>query len=223
MKTTLFMLMSLDGKISTGKTDKRDVDKDFPKIKGVREGLKQYYDLERKTDLFSMNSGRVMFKIGINQKPVIDSKSVSFVIIDRNHLSKKGVSNLSKGVKKLYLVTSNRKHPAFGVDGVEVIYYSRKIDFVDLFRRLEKEYGIKKLTVQTGGTLNAILIREGLIDRISLVVAPCIVGGKETSTLVDGESIASETDLKLIKSLKLVDVKKLKNSYLNLIYEVRDD
>ena len=30
--TTLFMLMSVDGKISTGATDDLDVDKDFPKI-----------------------------------------------------------------------------------------------------------------------------------------------------------------------------------------------
>ena len=37
--TTLFMLMSVDGKISTGATDDLDVDKDFPNIKGVNEGL----------------------------------------------------------------------------------------------------------------------------------------------------------------------------------------
>ena len=40
--TTLFMLMSVDGKISTGATDDLDVDKDFPKIMGVQEGLHQY-------------------------------------------------------------------------------------------------------------------------------------------------------------------------------------
>ena len=33
------MLMSVDGKISTGATDELDVDRDFPKIPGVREGL----------------------------------------------------------------------------------------------------------------------------------------------------------------------------------------
>lgn len=33
--TTLFMLMSVDGKISTGATDEFDVDRDFPKIPGV--------------------------------------------------------------------------------------------------------------------------------------------------------------------------------------------
>ena len=36
--TTLFMLMSVDGKISTGASDSLDVDKDFPKIAGVKEG-----------------------------------------------------------------------------------------------------------------------------------------------------------------------------------------
>ena len=37
--TTLFMLMSVDGKISTGATDDLDIDKDFPKIAGVREAV----------------------------------------------------------------------------------------------------------------------------------------------------------------------------------------
>ena len=43
--TTLFMLMSVDGKISTGSTDNMDVDKDFPGIPGVAEGLHKYYEV----------------------------------------------------------------------------------------------------------------------------------------------------------------------------------
>lgn len=35
--TTLFMLMSLDGKISPGASDDLDVDKDFPKISGLKD------------------------------------------------------------------------------------------------------------------------------------------------------------------------------------------
>ena len=54
--TTLFMLMSLDGKISSGASDDFDVDSDWKRINGVREGLFQYYDLEQETDLFSLNS-----------------------------------------------------------------------------------------------------------------------------------------------------------------------
>ena len=64
--TTLFMLMSVDGKISTGATDEMDVDKDFPNISGVREGLHQYYEIEQTTDLWSLNTGRVQAKMGVN-------------------------------------------------------------------------------------------------------------------------------------------------------------
>ena len=32
---TLFMISSVDGKISTGNVDDRDVDKDLPRIKGL--------------------------------------------------------------------------------------------------------------------------------------------------------------------------------------------
>ena len=49
-------------KISTGNTDKLDVDKDFPKIRGIKEGLQQYYDIEKTTDLYSLNSGLVQAK-----------------------------------------------------------------------------------------------------------------------------------------------------------------
>ena len=68
--TTLFMLMSVDGKISTGATDKLDVDKDFPKISGLKEGLSQYYEIEQTTDLWSFNTGRVQAKMGVNEKPL---------------------------------------------------------------------------------------------------------------------------------------------------------
>ncbi len=49
--TTLFMLMSLDGKISPGASDELDVDKDFPMIDGLKEGLPQYYEIEQTTDI----------------------------------------------------------------------------------------------------------------------------------------------------------------------------
>ena len=42
---TLFMLMSLDGKISSGNNDELDADKDWCKIDGVKEGIHKYYDI----------------------------------------------------------------------------------------------------------------------------------------------------------------------------------
>ena len=54
--TTLFMLMSVDGKISTGAVDELDVDWEFPRINGMKEGVYQYYEIEKTTDLWSLNS-----------------------------------------------------------------------------------------------------------------------------------------------------------------------
>ena len=78
--TTLFMLMSVDGKISTGATDEMDYDKDFPNITGLKEGLHQYYEIEQTTDLWSFNTGRVQEKMGVNTKDKPSKTPVSFVI-----------------------------------------------------------------------------------------------------------------------------------------------
>jgi len=219
---TLFMISSLDGKISTGSVDSRDVDTDYKKIKGLSEGLYQYYDLEKRTDIVSFNTGRVMKKIGVNSNnSPINVPSCNFVIVDNTHLTKKGITNLTNGTKKLFLVTTNKKHPAFSVEGnLEVIYFSKKVNFSSLFKILKSKYKFNRVTIQSGGTMNSTLIREGLIDRVSVVIAPALVGGRDTSTLIDGKSIASEKDLSLIKSLKLVKCEKLKNSYLHLVYSV---
>lgn len=65
---TLFMLMSLDGKINSGNSDELDVDRNWGKIDGVKEGLYQYYEIEKTTDWYSLNTGRVMAKIGVNER-----------------------------------------------------------------------------------------------------------------------------------------------------------
>ena len=76
------------------------------------------------------------------------------------------------------------------------------------------------MTIQTGGTLNAILLRAGLIDHLSIVIAPALIGGKDTATLIDGESLHSPKELSKIKALKLIKCDTLENSYLHLQYDV---
>ena len=162
-ETTLFMLSSVDGKISTGDSDKLDVDKDFSRIYGLKEGLTQYYELEKRTDFWSLNTGRVMQKIGMNNKKEEPYKIdvLRFIIIDNKpHLNKNGIEYLSKKLKNLYIVTTNKHHPAHkmsNLGNVHVLQYTNKIDFRNLFVKLKKEYGANKITIQSGGTLNSIL------------------------------------------------------------------
>ena len=91
--TTLFMLMSVDGKISTGCTDEMDVDRDFPKLDGVKEGLHQYYEIEQTTDLWAFNTGRVQAKMGVNDKDMPAKTPVSFAIMDNHHLTEQGTKD----------------------------------------------------------------------------------------------------------------------------------
>jgi len=219
------MLVSVDGKISTGSNDERDFDKDLHKTDGIKEGLQQYYDLEQQTDLCSFNSGRVMAKVGWNDKKDGSQKiPVDFVIVDNKpHLTELGVTNLLARTRKLYLVTANKEHPAFQVSdqNLEVILYEESVDFIDLFEKLGG-YGINRVTIQSGGELNAILIRSGLIDYVSLVYAPLFVGGKETTSLVDGKSIETSEELKMLKTMTLLEAKPLKGSFLHLHYKVNN-
>lgn len=219
--TTLFMLMSVDGKISTGATDNLDVDKDFPQIAGVKEGLHQYYEIEQTTDLWSLNSGRVQAKLGINAKKMPDKTPVSFVIIDNNHLNEQGVQYFCALSREFVLVTSNAEHPAFQVNkGNLHVLFQNELSLKDALTKLKTEYGCERITIQTGGTLNGLFLREKLLDYIDIVVAPILIGGKDTSTLIDGKSLLSENELSKLGVLKLRECTILEDSYLRLRYEV---
>ena len=221
--TTLFLMMSVDGKISTGATDSLDMDRDFPRIEGLKEGLQQYYDIEQTTDLWSFNTGRVQAKMGVNEKPLPPERTpVSFAILDNTHLTEQGVRYLCALSQHLVIITSNRMHPAFSAkeENLRIIYQPSEICLQDAFVQLRKEFGCKQLTVQSGGTINGVLLRNKLLDYIDIVVAPVLIGGKETTTLIDGAALTSQKDLSKLGVLKLVDCSILKHSYLRLKYEV---
>ena len=219
--TTLFMLMSVDGKISTGATDDLDVDKDFPKIKGVNEGLHQYYEIEQTTDLWSFNSGRVQEKMGVNKKKIPRKTPVSFVVIDNKHLNENGIRYFCALSKEFVLITTNTKHPAFNVEEENLhIIYQNELSLKDALIKLKSEYGCERITIQTGGTLNSLFLREKLFDYVDIIIAPVLIGGKDTSTLIDGKSLTEECELSKLGVMKLQECIVLENSYLRLRYEV---
>ena len=225
--TTLFMLTSLDGKISSGSTDINDSDRDFCRIDGVKEGLHQYYEIEQTTDLFSLNTGRTMAKIGVNDPDMPQRHTVaSFIIIDsRPHLTEQGVKYICNWAKELILVTTNKNHPALTMgikpDNLHVLVYDR-IDFPVLFADIKSKFGADRVTVQSGGTMNGRMIRRKVIDYVHIVIAPLIVGGRDVATLVDGESITSPDMLDKLAPMTLLECNRLENSYIELKYKVNN-
>jgi 2,5-diamino-6-(ribosylamino)-4(3H)-pyrimidinone 5'-phosphate reductase len=216
--------MSLDGKITSGESD-TDSDRDWRRS-GVKEGL-QYYQIEQTIAINSLNTGRVMEKIGLNARAEIPEKDerLTFFIVDRKpHLNENGLRYLAQRVGKLYIVTDNPAHPAFaarsGYDNLEIIFYPQEIDLADLLVKVRQTYGIEHLVIESGGTLNASFVRQGLIDHVVVIVAPLLVGGGVTSSLVDGRSLQHEDELIELKAMKLTRCEVLEHSYLRLEYDV---
>ena len=219
--TTLFMLSSVDGKISTGATDELDVDRDLPKIPGVCEGLHQYYEIEQTTDLWSLNTGRVQAKMGVNTKPMPEKCPVSFVLIDSKHLTEHGVRYFCALSQTFVLVTTNPSHPAFGVeaDNLHVILQN-ELSLGEALAVLKTDFGCERLTVQSGGTLNGLFLSEKLFDYVDIVIAPVLIGGKDTATVIDGRSLISTDELHKLGVLMLIGCEVLRDSYVRLRYKV---
>lgn len=219
--TTLFMIMSVDGKISPGASDELDIDKDFPEIEGLKEGLPQYYAIEQTTDLWSFNTGRVQEKIGVNESDFPEKTPVSFVLLDNSHLSAHGVEFFCRKSKEFVLITSNKDHPAYSVNSNNLhIIFQEKLSLKEALCELKTSYGCERITIQSGGTINGVFLREKLFDYVDIVIAPVLIGGKETSSLIDGSSILSKKGLSGLGILKLIECTVLKDSYIRVRYQV---
>ena len=215
------MLMSADGKISTGATDALDVDRDFPKLDGVKEGLPQYYEIEQTQGLWYLNSGRVQQKMGVNEKePPDHCWGINFVLLDNHHLKKQGVEYFCALSKDLVIITSNPDHPAFSVDADNLhVQYYQELDLRAALEDLYTDFHCTALTIQSGAMLNAAFLRQKLIDYIDIVVAPVLIGGEKTASLIGGESLISTDELHKLGVLRLISAEVLQDSYLRLRYE----
>lgn len=126
-------------------------------------------------------------------------------------------------VNLLFLVTDNKNHPAYKLvdkfDNLQILYYEN-IDLVKMMKDLKQDYEVEKITIQSGGTLNCEFLRQNLIDYVNIVIAPVLVGGSTTNTLIDGKAISSVEELNKLKALELIETKVLQNSYIQLKYRV---
>ena len=81
-----------------------------------------------------------------------------------------------------------------------------------------KKMGIKKILVEGGGEINWSFFSQGLVNELIVTIAPRIVGGRQATTLVEGEgypSISSGVKLQLQK------VQMQTNGELVLYYKLR--
>jgi 2,5-diamino-6-(ribosylamino)-4(3H)-pyrimidinone 5'-phosphate reductase len=90
------------------------------------------------------------------------------------------------------------------------------VNLKELFRRLEK-MRLGRILVEGGGELNWSLLRLGLIDELTVTIAPKIAGGRLATTLVEGDGF---DEIAQGIRLKLGKVQRKKSGELLLHYEI---
>lgn len=91
-----------------------------------------------------------------------------------------------------------------------------KIDLTEAMSILRRVFGVERLSVLGGGHINGGFLALGLIDEVSLLLAPGIDGRAHQTALFDG--IADEQ--RLPTHLRLLSLQRLENDVLWLRYAV---
>ena len=89
------------------------------------------------------------------------------------------------------------------------------IDYEEVLGVLSRKYGIRTILVDSGPALNRVLLDKGLIDEISLLVSPVLVGTKSDKLLTNLNMGDQNINLSLVVS------EVLDNSLVLLSYKVQ--
>ena len=71
--------------------------------------------------------------------------------------------------------------------------------------------------MDSGGTLNGVLLREGVVDEVSLLIDPSLVGGTSPRSVFVAPELASPDD---VIGARLTHVEDLGNGVVWLRYDV---
>jgi 2,5-diamino-6-(ribosylamino)-4(3H)-pyrimidinone 5'-phosphate reductase len=69
------------------------------------------------------------------------------------------------------------------------------VELPQLLKILKEKFGINKLMIEGGPTLNWHMLHDRLVDEIRLIHLPFIVGGADTPSLVGGMHINTEDEM----------------------------
>jgi 2,5-diamino-6-(ribosylamino)-4(3H)-pyrimidinone 5'-phosphate reductase len=75
-----------------------------------------------------------------------------------------------------------------------------RVDLPELCRRL-RERGVERLLLEGGGALNWDFLHADLVDEIHVTIAPCLLGGREAPTLLEGQGfpMGAQRRLRLVE------------------------
>lgn len=87
--------------------------------------------------------------------------------------------------------------------GIDVIKtQGERVDLKELMVKLGKR-GIDSILLEGGGELNASMLSEGLVDKLEIYIAPKIIGGVNSKSVVGGNGVELVRDAYMFKNPKI--------------------
>lgn len=216
------MMAAIDGRIDCGMTEKM-------------QGVKEYYSTLNELKATAFVSGRVTAELEMALPGSYQPKNTE--ALGQEGFSKKGqaaaynvvvdtkgsllwtahknggtalVVVTSEQVTKEYLAYLDRKNISWIACGRE------KIDLARACAILQEEFGVERMAIVGGGHINAGFLDAGLLDEVSVLLAPGIDGRGGMAAMFDGLPMDREP-----YQLKLEGVKAFDDGAVWLRYSVK--
>ncbi len=186
------MVESIDGRIDCGMVDKISGD--------------EYYDTLNALDCHASIEGKITMEHYYaipgrfeQQNPAVIGKECFFKSTDRKdfHICPDTVgcllweANVLEDGRPLLIITSERTTREYldylKETGISYIVTGKeRIDLARAMEILHKDFGVERLAVLGGGLINGAFLEAGLIDEVSLLLAPGIDGRDGWRAMFDG-------------------------------------
>ncbi len=98
-----------------------------------------------------------------------------------------------------------------------IITGKKQVDLREALETLNDRFEAQRIRLDCGGILNGLFLREGLVNEVSLVISPTLVGGTSPMTMFAAPDLTSEEG---VISLSLMQIEKVKDRYLWVRYQV---
>jgi len=187
---TVKVAQSLDGKIATRTGDSKWISSD--------DSRRYVHELRRIADAVMVGANTVRRDDPLLLSGLSRGKQPVRVIVS-------GRSALPSGAK---VFSDSHKAPVIVVRPAGRC--GKKVDLNKLLTALAKR-GITNILVEGGGELIAGLVKENLVDRFLVFIAPKIIGGRDAKTAVEGGGTALIKDAFRLKNMS---VKRFKEDIL---------
>lgn len=145
---------------------------------------------------------------------IVDSRGriKNWRMIQAQPFWREAVALCSQATPRAYLDDLERGGVQYIIAGEEGVNFALALE------ELNRRFGIRRVRVDSGGVLNGVLLRAGLVDEVSLLLSPLLVGGESPRSIFVAPDLTTSDQA---IPLQLAHFEQVEENLLWLRYRVR--